>query len=85
MSESLGKCEFLRRLNKIIHLSKSGNLIVRLDSNMYPKLGEKVFDSKLREIGKIRDIFGPVLKPYISISPTTSDPSSFVGKLVYSE
>jgi len=78
-----GECQFLRRLNKIIHLSKSGHFIVKLDSSMCPKLGQRVFDNKLREIGKIQDLFGPVANPYISITPTTSDPSSSVGKIAY--
>lgn len=58
---------------------------MKLDSNIHPRLGEKVFDSRLKEIGKIQDIFGPVAKPYISISPTTPDPSSSVGKMAYSD
>jgi rRNA processing protein Gar1 len=49
------------------------------------KLGGKVFTSKLREVGKIQDIFGPVNSPYISITPKISDPLSLVGKVVYSE
>jgi len=75
----------LKRLNKILHLSKSGNLIVKLYADVPLKLGQKVFDSKLREVGKIQDLFGPVANPFISISPTVSDPSSFVGKVAYSD
>jgi RNA-binding protein len=75
----------LRRLSKIIHLSKSGNLILKLESDIHPRLGDRVFDSRLKEIGRIQDIFGPVAKPYISISPTTPDPSASVGKMAYSD
>jgi RNA-binding protein len=78
-------CEFLRRLSKIIHFSRSGSLIVKLDTNALPRIGEKVFDSRLREIGIIHDLFGPVARPYISLTPTTSDPFSLVGKIVYSQ
>jgi rRNA processing protein Gar1 len=74
----------LRRLNKFLHVSKSGKLILRLHSDTNLKLGERVFNSKLREIGKIQDIFGPVNSPYISITPKISDPLSLVGKVVYS-
>ena len=75
----------MRRLSRIIHLSKSGNLIVRLDSDLYPRIGAKVFDSKLKEIGKVQDLFGPVARPYISISPTVSEASTFVGRIIYSD
>ena len=66
-------------------MSKNGKLILRLNSDTNLKLGEKVFNSKLREVGKVQDIFGPVNNPYISITPKISDPLSLVGKLVYSE
>jgi rRNA processing protein Gar1 len=75
----------LRRLNKILHISKNGKLILKLNSDTNLKLGEKVFSSKLREIGKIQDIFGPVNSPYVSITPKMPDPFSLVGKVVYSE
>ncbi|WP_455282888.1 Gar1/Naf1 family protein [[Eubacterium] cellulosolvens] len=58
---------------------------MRLNSDINLRLGERVFNSKLREVGKIQDIFGPVNRPYISITPKVSDPLSLVGKVVYSE
>jgi RNA-binding protein len=75
----------LRRLGKIIHLSKSGNLILRLEAENYPGLGEKVVDSRLKEIGRVQDVFGPSAKPYVSISPTSNDPHSLIGKVAYSD
>ncbi|MBS7623694.1 H/ACA RNA-protein complex protein Gar1 [Candidatus Bathyarchaeota archaeon] len=75
----------MRRLGKIIHLSRSGNLILRLEANNYPALGERVVDSRLKEIGRIQDVFGPSAKPYISISPTMNDPRSLIGKIAYSD
>jgi rRNA processing protein Gar1 len=75
----------LRRLNNILHIAKNGKLIFRLNSDTNLKIGERVFNSKLREVGKIQDIFGPVNSPYISITPKISDPLSLVGKVVYSE
>ncbi|OGD54242.1 hypothetical protein A3K80_07910 [Candidatus Bathyarchaeota archaeon RBG_13_38_9] len=75
----------MRRLNNILHMAKNGKLILRLNSDTNLKLGERIFNSKLREVGKIQDIFGPVNNPYISITPKISDPLSLVGKVVYSE
>jgi len=66
-------------------MAKNGKLILRLNSDTNLKIGERIFNSKLREVGKIQDIFGPVNNPYISITPKISDPLSLVGKVVYSE
>lgn len=73
----------LKRLGKILHLSKSRSLIVKLASEPSINVGSKVLDSKLREIGVIRDVFGPVASPYVAIKPVFSDPSSLVGKIAY--
>ena len=73
----------MKRLGKILHLSKSRSLIVKMDSKQHVAVQSKVLDSKLKEIGIIQDIFGPVSSPYVSIRPASSDPSSLVGKMVY--
>jgi len=74
----------LRRLGKILHLSKSRSLIVKCDEPRFVKLGTKVCDSKLKEIGKVLDLFGPVTSPYVAVRPTTSSPAKFVHRIVYS-
>jgi rRNA processing protein Gar1 len=76
--------ESLRRLGKILHLSITRSLIVKCDEPRFVKLGTKTCDSKLKEIGRVQDFFGPVSSPYISIRPTISSPSSYLGRIVYS-
>jgi rRNA processing protein Gar1 len=73
----------LRRLGKIIHASKSRSLIVKLEKPNPPKLGSKVFDEKLKEIGIVTDVFGPVSSPYVSIKPSTVKLENYIGKTVY--
>ena len=73
----------LRRLGKILHLSKSRSLIIRLEANSLPRLKTRVFDSKLKQVGFVFDVFGPVAKPYVSVKPTVSEPSAFVGRVAY--
>lgn len=73
----------MKRLGKILHLSKSRSLIVKLVSEPSVNIGLKVLDSKLREIGVIQDVFGPVASPYVTIKPSSTDPSSLVGKIAY--
>jgi rRNA processing protein Gar1 len=76
--------ENLRRLGKILHLSKSRSLIVKCDEPRFVKVGTKVCDSKLKEIGKVQDLFGPVTSPYVSVRPTVSSPAKVVHRIVYS-
>jgi len=73
----------LKRLGKILHLSKSRSLIVKLVSDPSIDVGSKVLDSKLREVGIIQDIFGPVTSPYVAIKPIVPDPDHLVGRIVY--
>lgn len=73
----------LKRLGKISHLSKSRSLVVKLASEPSIGVGSKVLDSKLREVGIVQDIFGPVTSPYVTIRPVIPDPDHLVGKVVY--
>jgi RNA-binding protein len=74
----------LRRLGKIIHFSKSRSLIVKCDQTGFVKIGSIACDSKLKEIGKVQDLFGPVSAPYIAIRPVAVSPAKYVGRIVYS-
>jgi len=76
--------DILRRLGKILHLSKSQSLIVKCDESLFSRIGTKICDSKLREIGRVNDLFGPVSAPYVSIKPTVPSPAKYVGRIVYS-
>jgi rRNA processing protein Gar1 len=73
----------LRRLGKIIHLSKSRSLIVKCDQTGFVKIGTKACDSKLKDIGKVQDFFGPVSAPYLSIRPASPSPTKYVGRIAY--
>lgn len=74
----------LRRLGKALHLTKSQNLIVKLESSKnLPKIGTKVLNKKLITIGQIHDLLGPVTNPYSTIKPETSDSSKYIGNILY--
>jgi rRNA processing protein Gar1 len=74
----------LQRLGKILHFSKSRSLIVKCDEPRFVKMGTKTCDSKLKEVGRVHDILGPVSSPYLAVKPTVSSPAKFVGRIVYS-
>lgn len=75
--------EDLRRLGKVLHLSKSRALIVKLDLPKFVKPGTKACDSKLRNLGFVTDIVGPVSAPYVTIRPSVAKPESAVGRMLY--
>ena len=73
----------MRRLGKILHFSKSRSLIVKCDQAGFVRIGTKACDSKLKEFGKVQDLFGPVSAPYVSIRPAISSPAKYVGRIAY--
>ena len=73
----------MRRLGKVLHLSKSGNLILRLEQNPVPTIVAQVCDYKLRNIGLVNNILGPVKGPYVSVKSTTSVEGTLEGRVLY--
>jgi len=76
--------ESLHRLGKILHISSSRSLIVKCGEARFVKMGTRACDSKLKEIGKVQELFGPVSSPYVSIRPTGLSPTKYVGRIAYS-
>ncbi|MDP6704563.1 MAG: Gar1/Naf1 family protein [archaeon] len=71
-------------LGKVLHLSKSGNIIVSSSKiRKLPRTGAKTFDSDRNTVGKISEVFGPVSSPYISVKPVKKDNDTLLGKMVY--
>lgn len=46
-----------------------GLLIVRCGDESYPDIGTMVVDEELSTVGRVVDVFGPVSKPYVAITP----------------
>ena len=73
--------DYLNRLGKVLHVSSTRRLILRAETK--PSLGTQVYDSKLRPVGSVAEIFGPVKKPYISVKPIIDEPKRYVGRVLY--
>ncbi|OYT32293.1 MAG: hypothetical protein B6U94_00455 [Thermofilum sp. ex4484_79] len=73
----------MMRLGRILTVTRNKNAIVRIKGKI--DIGLKVYDEKMREIGFIADIIGPVKSPYAVIKVNTSKISlnSLMGKIVY--
>ena len=62
-------------------MTPSKNLVVKAE--VIPRIGEKVVDEKLKQVGRVADVFGPVSKPYVAIRPSTENPVSLVNQNLY--
>ena len=62
------------QVGTLLHLAKSGRLIVRLSQEVRP--GVFVFDQGNRKLGRVVELIGPVKSPYASVAMV----SSRVGK-----
>jgi RNA-binding protein len=74
----------LRRLGKVLHISKRGSIIIQTDKT--PPVGRRsiVLDKKAQEVGTIIDVFGPVKTPYVSVRPKRkNDLEKLVGQMLY--
>jgi RNA-binding protein len=74
----------LKRLGKVLHISKRGSIILRTEGT--PPAGSRsiVLDKKAREVGNIIDIFGPVKEPYVAVRPKRDlNVSELVGQMLY--
>jgi len=73
----------MKKLGIILHKSKSGYLVVRLVN--VPPIGIKVYDNKLRFIGIIKDVIGPVREPYalVKVMAPRVDEQSLINTLLY--
>ncbi|MCK4938391.1 MAG: H/ACA RNA-protein complex protein Gar1 [Methanosarcinales archaeon] len=62
----------MKTLGTVLHTSSHKNLIVRGDENKnkktwLPKMNIVVFNRKMKKLGMVNDVFGPVDYPYFSV------------------
>jgi rRNA processing protein Gar1 len=62
-------------------MSPSRNVIVKIEKT--PKIGDTVVNEKLKPIGKISDVFGPVSSPYATVKTTLREPEKLTNKMLY--
>lgn len=65
-------------------VTSEGLIIVR--SDVAPDNGNPVYDAKQKKIGTVRRVFGPVNRPYVTVTPVErSVLTNISGKKVYFE
>ena len=71
-------------LGEILHFSKSGRLIVKLDRfDSSVKTGQNISNDQGKMIGKITEFIGPITSPYASIIPFIQKKNKLTGMKVY--
>lgn len=72
-------------LTRVGTVSKTagGLAIVRCADETHPEIGTPVIDESLTRVGRVVDVFGPVSRPYVGITPEHGDATSLVGETLY--
>ncbi|HYY49790.1 MAG TPA: Gar1/Naf1 family protein [Nitrososphaeraceae archaeon] len=74
----------LEEIGEIMHLAKSGRLVVRLTCvGNEPKSGELIIDTNGKRIGKVIEVIGPVSAPYASVVPLIDKINKIIGIRVF--
>ncbi|WP_135819622.1 H/ACA ribonucleoprotein complex subunit GAR1 [Halostella litorea] len=56
------------RLGEVVRTAQ-GLLILRVPDDATPDIGTEAVDESLNEVGRVVDVFGPVSRPYVAVSP----------------
>jgi RNA-binding protein len=71
----------MRRVGPVVQAAQ-GLAIVRSDED-HPDIGTTVIDEELSSVGRVVDVFGPVDRPYVVVSPEADRVASLVGTTLY--
>jgi RNA-binding protein len=71
----------LQRLGKALKVTPSQSVVVKIDKT--PPIGSTVINEKLKVVGKVFDIIGPVSSPYAVVKTTIKDPAKLTNKQLY--
>jgi len=73
----------MRRAGEVRGLAQ-GVAVLRCGDDDHPDIGTEVVDESLETVGRVVDVFGPVERPYLAVSPAEEvHPPTLVGKTLY--
>jgi RNA-binding protein len=58
----------MRRAGEVVRTAQ-GLAVVRVPDEERPDIGTRLVDEDLEEVGQVVDVFGPVERPYLAVSP----------------
>jgi RNA-binding protein len=62
-------------------MTPSQNIVVKADKT--PKIGSAVVNEKIKVVGKVFDVIGPVSSPYAIVKPAIKEPEQLTAKQLY--
>lgn len=73
----------MRRVGSVERLAQ-GLAVVRASDETYADIGASLVDDELTAVGEVVDVFGPVDRPYMAVSPTSGvHPPALLGSPLY--
>jgi RNA-binding protein len=52
-----------------VHRTAQGLAVVRAPGEDHPDIGAETVDERLDDAGRVVDVFGPVERPYLAVTP----------------
>lgn len=71
----------MKKIGSITVIAKNGNLLVK--TNKPFRIGSKVVNQEIKNVGKIVDIIGPAKTPYIVINTKGANTTTKEGEMLY--
>jgi RNA-binding protein len=73
----------MKRVGEVVRTAQ-GLAVLRSPDEEYPEIGTGVVDQDLTEVGRVVDVFGPVERPYLAVSPVDSvSVPALLGEVLY--
>jgi len=72
----------MRRAGTVVGTAQ-GVAVVRSDDGSHPDAGADLVDEQLEPVGTVVDVFGPVERPYLAVSPVDRRIATLAGEPVY--
>ena len=73
----------MKRVGTVVGTAQS-IVVVRAEHEEHPRLGTAVVDEHLETVGRVVDVFGPVARPYLAVTPREEPLATLVGSTLYS-
>jgi RNA-binding protein len=73
----------MKRVGEVVRTAQ-GLAVLRCPDDDHPDLGTAVVNQDLQSVGRVVDVFGPVERPYVAVSPKgTVDLPLLLGTKLY--